>query len=302
MTFSIKNRLVLGTAGLGGVWGRVEAEASVETILIALDQGISAIDTAPAYGDAEEMVGSALKQWTGEKPLISTKVGRLKSHLATEAYYDYSPEGMKKSLENSLQTLGVSAVDILFLHDPSAIPEAEIERILQQMQDLKNEGYTGKLGLGGNAPAFLEPYLEDQLFDVVMEYNKLNACCIDALGTTVPFYIESGKEYYAASPLNMGLLGCNFSGFTASPPDWLNLDSVEQAKKINEIAQEYNIPLPILAHRFLISLPYPVKIVIGAANPQQLTDTLSAFNTGALPPELYFNILQALSSKHKCIK
>lgn len=294
MAFSFTNRLVLGTAGLGGVWGNVEATVSVETILNALEQGLSAIDTAPAYGDAEEFIGQALGQWTGNKPLISTKVGRLKSYSATEARYDYSADGMKRSVENSLQMLGVSAVDILFLHDPQSIPEADIERILQQMQDLKNQGYTRKLGLGGNAPEFLEPYLEGQLFDVVMEYNKLNACCIDALCTSVPFYIESGKEYYAASPLNMGLLGCNFSAFTAAPPDWLNSDSVEQAKKVNEIAEAYNMPLSVLAHRFLISLPYPVKIVIGAANPQQLTDTLSAFHAGPLTPALYFNILQAL--------
>jgi aryl-alcohol dehydrogenase-like predicted oxidoreductase len=295
MKFSIEDNLVLGTAGLGGVWGKVDPEASVKTILQGLKQGISAIDTAPAYGHAEVFVGEALNQWTGNKPLISTKVGRLKSHRADEAYYDYSSGGMKSSVEHSLKTLGIAAADLLFLHDPSAISAAEIEGVLQQMQDFKSEGYARRIGLGGNVPNWMEPYLQDNPFDVVMEYNKLNACCIDALRTTVPFYLESGKEYYAASPLNMGLLGCNFSRFTTDPPEWLDLKNIEQAKEINSIAYKYNMPLQVLAHRFFRNIPYPIKTVIGAANQQQLTDTLLAFGAGSLPTVIYHEILQVLN-------
>ena len=295
MEFSLAQQLVLGTAGLGGVWGEVDPEASVATILLALENGISAIDTAPAYGNAEPFVGTALSQWVGKKPLISTKVGRLKSHKADEAYYDYSSDGMKSSVENSLKTLGLPVIDLLFLHDPSAISVDKIERILQQMQEFKRQGYAKKIGLGGNAPEWMAPYLQDPLFDVVMEYNKLNACCIDALMTTFPSYVESGKEYYAASPLNMGLLGCNFSDFSTQPPDWLDLKSIERAKELDLIASRHNMSLQVLAHRFLMNIPYPFKTVIGAANPQQLTDTLLAFSAGKLPTVIYHEILQMLN-------
>jgi len=295
MVFSIKDKLVLGTAGLGGVWGKVEVKESVETILDALEQGISAIDAAPSYGDAEKIVGEALSQWTGTRPVLSTKVGRLKSHKADEAYYDYSSDGMKSSVENSLKTLGVAALDILFLHDPAAIQPEEIESILGQMQVFKSAGYTKRLGLGGNPPKWMEPYLLDSPFDVFMEHNKLNVCCVDALGTTVPLYIQRGKEYYAASPLNMGLLGCNFSAFTTTPPHWLDLKQVKQAKKVNLIAEKYVMPLQVLAHRFLMTIPYPIKIVIGAANKEQLADALFAFKAGSLPSEIYHEILRAVN-------
>jgi len=295
MVFSVKDKLVLGTAGLGGVWGKVEVKESVETILDALEQGISAIDAAPSYGDAEKIVGEALSQWTGTRPVLSTKVGRLKSHKADEAYYDYSSDGMKSSVESSLKTLGVTALDILFLHDPAAIEPEELESVLQQMQAFKKQGYARRLGLGGNAPKWMEPYLQDSPFDVFMEYNRLNACCLAALDTTVPFCVKNKKEYYAASPLNMGLLGCNFSAFTANPPHWLDLNLVEQAKKVNIVAEKYGIPLQVLAHRFLVTIPHPVKMVIGAANQQQLTDTLLAFKAGSLPTEIYHEILQALN-------
>src|SRR5688572_13922057 len=92
-------RCVLGTAGLGGVWGRVDPEESVRTILTSLECGISAIDTAPAYGNAEEFIGKALQQWRGPQPAVSTKVGRLKTFAADDGRYDYSVKGMQSSLE-----------------------------------------------------------------------------------------------------------------------------------------------------------------------------------------------------------
>jgi len=135
-----KERCVLGTAGLGGVWGEVDPQESVDTILTALEAGIHAIDTAPAYGDAEMYVGEALRLWPGKRPQLSTKVGRLKSYAADEGRYDYSLAGMQRSVEQSLETLGVSQLDILFLHDPDAINPAEIENVIGSLQTFKVKG------------------------------------------------------------------------------------------------------------------------------------------------------------------
>ena len=75
------DRCVLGTAALGGVWGPVNKKESVATLLMALDAGITAIDTAPAYGDAEQFIGEALRSWKGSLPAITTKVDKLFSTL-----------------------------------------------------------------------------------------------------------------------------------------------------------------------------------------------------------------------------
>lgn len=291
------NKLVLGTAGIGGIWREVDAQESIETVLSALEQGITAIDTAPAYGDAEQLIGTALSQWSGKRPLISTKVGRNKGYKVDEAHYDYTADGMKRSIENSLKTLNVTIIDVLFLHDPAAIPQSDIEQVLKQMEFFMHQGYAKRIGLGGNAPKWFEPYFKSNQFDVIMEYNRLNACGIDALDTTIPFCRAHNRQYYAASPLNMGLLGCNFSEFTNSPPNWLDLKSITQAKRVNAIAEKYNIPLQELAHRFLLTIPAQFKIVIGAADRKQLTDTLSAMKLGELPLEIYNDILQTLNQQ-----
>lgn len=295
MAHSMMNKVILGTAGLGGVWGEVDAEESITTILEALEQGINALDTAPAYGDAERFVGQALAQWGGVMPPVSTKVGRLRSYKADEATYDYTSDGMMSSVENSLETLNIPIIDVLFLHDPAAINPEEIEKIVMQMQLFKRNGYTKKIGIGGNVPEWFAPYLEYDIFDVIMEYNRLNACSIEALSTTIPICVESGKEYYAASPLNMGLLGRNFFEFTSNQPEWLDDKSVLQAIRINSIAKEYDMALQLLAHRFLLTIPAQFKMVIGAANQEQLTNTLGAIKAGELPATVYNEILQTLN-------
>jgi D-threo-aldose 1-dehydrogenase len=288
-----KERCILGTVGLGGVWGKIDPQESVATLLTAFEAGISAIDTAPAYGDAELYVGQALRLWSGVRPQISTKVGRLKSYAADEGYYDYSDKGMQLSVEQSLHTLGISELDILFLHDPAAINAGQADAVIESLLAFKRKGYTRQIGLGGNPPGWFHKYLKPEIFDVLMEFNKLNACSAVALEEHLPFCIHNKIRYFAASPLNMGLLGSSFETFTARPPAWLDIKYVEAAIRIKDIANRHNMPLHTLAHRFLLSLPYPFDIVIGASNQEQLKCTITDFDSGPLPGALFLEIMNS---------
>lgn len=297
LALKYKERCVLGTAGLGGVLGKVDPTESVNTILTALEAGIKAIDTAPAYGDAEVYVGEALRLWTGEKPQISTKVGRLKGFQLDKGVYDYTYDSMQRSVEQSLKTLGLSQLDILFLHDPDAIDPAEIEKVIESLQTLKAKGYTRKIGIGGNPPTFLLPYLKPEIVDVLMEFNKLNACYAVALEENLPFCINNNISYFAASPLNMGLLGGSYETFTTNRPSWLDMKFVDAAIKTKSIADRHGMPLHTLAHRFLLSIPQMFQIVIGASNRQQLNATLDDFNKGALSNDIFSEVMNNLNKK-----
>ncbi|SMO71820.1 aldo/keto reductase [Solitalea koreensis] len=286
------NRCVLGTAGIGGVWGKVDPEESVKTILEALECGIGAIDTAPAYGNAEQFIGQALRQWRGSRPLISSKVGRLKGFTADQGRYDYSVDGMQRSVEQSLETLGVSSLDILFLHDPSQVEPETVSRVMETMLSFKEKGYAKMIGIGGNPPSWLTPYIKPEIVDVLMEFNKLNACSTVALRENLPFCLSNNIQYYAASPLYMGLLGSCYDTFTSNPPAWLNGESIELARRLKALAEEQAIALPTLAHRLLISLPYDFKIVIGASNSVQLASTIQDFKSGPLSESFVNEIIQ----------
>lgn len=290
-------RIVLGTAGLGGVWGKVDPGESVQTILSAMQSGITAIDTAPAYGDAESYLGAALKQWEGAKPRISTKVGRTKGFGVSEGYYDYSKTGMKRSVEQSLEILGLEKLDILFLHDPKHLEEKVAARVVETMLFFKEEGYTAQIGLGGNPPAFFDRFIRQGVFDVLMEFNKLNACNLAAMDEYLPYSNGCQMRYYAASPLYMGLLGESYQEFTSNPPSWIDKEIIENAIRIKKVADEHGILLPSLAHRFLLSLPYEFDIVIGASNYNQLHQTLAALNDAALPVSLQKIIIETIKRK-----
>lgn len=292
-----KQRCILGTAGLGGVLGKVDPIESVNTILTALEAGIQAIDTAPAYADAETYVGEALRLWPGEKPQISTKAGRLRGVELDKGSYDYSYEGMLRSVENSLKTLGISQLDILFLHDPDAIDPVEIGNLIDSLQTFKAKGLTKKIGIGGNPPQWLMPYLKPEIVDVLMEFNKLNACYAVALEENLPYCIENKITYFAASPLNMGLLGSNYENFTTNRPNWLDVKFVEAAIKTKSVADKFGMPLRTLAHRFLLTIPQQFQIVIGASNRQQLADTLHDFEDGPLPDNIFSDLMNNLNKK-----
>lgn len=120
--FNNGTRLVYGTSGLGGVWGKVDQTDSIDALLFAFENGISALDTAPSYANAEYYVGLAIREWTGTKPFVSTKIGRLKGKDAFETKLDYTTDVMKRSLDNSLKTLGLTTIDLLFLHEPQHEP------------------------------------------------------------------------------------------------------------------------------------------------------------------------------------
>jgi aryl-alcohol dehydrogenase-like predicted oxidoreductase len=82
-------------------------------------------------------------------------VGRLRSFARNEGYYDLSADGMQRSVEQSLEALGLSTLDIFFLHDSPMIEEANVAQVIETMLALKEKGYTKKIGIGGNPPAWL---------------------------------------------------------------------------------------------------------------------------------------------------
>lgn len=293
---TIRERIILGTAGLGGAWRPIDPAESVRAIVKALEAGITAIDTAPAYGNAESLTGAALREWTGKRPFISTKVGKLQSFSAIGGQYDYTNEGMAASVQQSLDRLGVEVIDLLLLHEPPQVEERDLERVVCQLQWFKRSGIAKMIGLGGNFPAHFLPYLEAGIFDVVMEFNRLNACNIDALFSTIPLCRKLNIEYYAASPLNMGLLGRHYSDFVDQTPGWLSPVYVAAAQRAQYIAEEGGLLLSELAMRFLLGLTGDTRIVIGAADLKELNETIRFLKAGPLPEAVHHSLLESLKN------
>ncbi len=297
--FNNESRLVYGTSGLGGVWGKVDATESVEALLYAFENGISVLDTAPSYANSELYVGEALRQWKGKKPFVSTKIGRLKGADAFEVKLDYSQEGMRRSLENSLKTLGLENIDLLFLHEPQLVPEHEIESTIQALLSFKSQGLVKMLGVGGNPNATFMPYVKKEYFDVVSGFLKMDACNLSVFNEEIQYYQNEGIAYYAASALHFSLLGNRYNKYLKEGVDdvWITHKDMENAKKVKAIADKYDMPLATLAQRYLFSIKEADRVVMGARTLKQIQSTISDWKLGKLPIDIFKEVTNTISEK-----
>ncbi len=279
--------LVLGTAGLGGVWGDIDRQESVDTILYALENGVERLDTAPAYRDAEAIVGEALRQWSGPRPLVSTKVGKLRADTADQRTNDYGAESMRVSIANSQEVLGGGPLDLLFLHEPEQVPPSAVPEVIDFMQETKQSGAAAAIGLGGVVPAAYHAAIRRGTFDVVMSYNNLNAACLDGLAEDIPFFRRHGLTTYQGSALYMGLLGNRFGKYQENPLAWIPGAAVTRARRAYELARRLGGTLPALAHRYLLSMQEVDYLVLGAKNLAQLRATLTDCQAGRLEEKTF---------------
>ncbi len=287
--------LVLGTAGLGGAWGKVDRDESVRTILHALKNGVTCLDTAPAYGNAQEIVGRALRLWKGKKPMISTKVGKLKGETASSENNDYTIVAMENSVVASRELLRTSQLDLLFLHEPEKVPSHEIADVVHFLVGLKKTGEVASLGLGGQVPENYHTYIREGIFDVVMGFNNLDACCLDGMAEAVPFYKKHGLKIYQGSALHTGLLGNSFEVYRKNRPDWISKTAVQNAEKALGIARILDMDLASLAHRYLLSMEEVDNLVLGAKNLDELKHSLSACEQGPLEEGIFYDLTDEIT-------
>lgn len=284
--------LVLGAAGLGGVWGNIDPDESIETILYALENGISRIDTAPAYSRSEELVGKALSQWGGAEPFVSTKVGRLKAEGAEVGINNYETDVMKDSVVQSMELLGRKKLDLLFLHEAEKVPSVQIPEVVAFLVELKKQEIVENIGFGGMPPPRYFDYIRNGLFDVVMGYNTLDACCIDGMDTDIPFLAKHNMTIYQGSPLHMGLLGNRYESYTRQRPEWMPQRVIDNALAANSLANKFDLTLPALAHRFILTIAEVDYMVLGAKNITQLKATLNDCAEGKLEEEIFNSLIE----------
>ncbi|MEM9985727.1 MAG: aldo/keto reductase [Bacteroidota bacterium] len=294
--FNGESRLVYGTSGLGGVWGPVQEAESINAILYALENGILVFDTAPSYANAELYLGKALRQWQGPRPFVSTKVGRLKSLDAYETKLDYSPEGMARSMENSLETLGLDQVDLLFLHEPHLVPIPDLEAILATLKGFKDAGLTLRLGVGGNPSKEFLPYITPENFDVVSGFLRMDACNLSVFDGEIQQYQSAGIAYYAASALHFSLLGNRYESYQKEVPDgtWITQADLDNAKQVKSLADELGMPLPTLAQRYLFSIAEADRVVMGARTLKQIQATMADWKLGKLPEDIFNQVTEII--------
>jgi D-threo-aldose 1-dehydrogenase len=147
---------------------------------------------------------------------------------------------------------------------------------------LKEEGVTKQLGIGGNLNAFFSHFVNSKTFSVFMGYNRFNAVCQDAAVEEYKLMQQQKISIWQASPLYNGLLGRHFENYQNTHPDWIPSPHLSRAKKLFEYCEITDCTMPEIALRYVQSNLLIDKVVIGAVNQQEFTNSLNFWNKGSL--------------------
>ncbi|UPG91534.1 aldo/keto reductase [Luteibacter aegosomaticola] len=223
--------LAFGGAPLGNLYTEVSDAAAAAAIQRAWEGGIRHFDTAPYYGFglSENRLGAALVNVSRASFTLSTKVGRLIEADAgrqgqadgfavdgLRARFDYSRDGVRRSVEASLRRLGTDHIDILFLHDIGALTHGEqhpqilaqaLDEALPEMARLRDEGLVGAIGLGVNEEAVCLEVMPRFSLDTIMLAGRYTLFEQEASREVMARAEAEGVAILVAGPYNSGLLG-----------------------------------------------------------------------------------------------
>jgi D-threo-aldose 1-dehydrogenase len=290
----------LGTAPLAGLFEAVPEDQALAAISQAWDAGVRHFDTAPLYGFglAEERLGKALHGKPRGDFVLATKVGRLlradappepgqkfRDTPPVNPVFDFTYDGVMRSVDESLERLQLERIDILHVHDPDNHYDAAIHGAYKALDRLRSEGVIQAVGAGMNQAEMLARFARDGNFDCFLlagRYTLLDQVALDEL---LPVCVERGIAIIAAGVYNSGILadpkpGARYNYATAPAP------LLERAKKIRAVCERHGVPLKAAATQFPLGHPAVSCIVVGCRSMNQLDDSIQMFETD-IPPGLW---------------
>jgi len=293
-------RLSLGTAPLAGLFKSVDISESDQLIHTALDNGMNYFDTAPLYGHglAEERLGRILGSVT--KPFVlQTKVGRVLNWVEKadpvpwfpdadphiQPVFDYSADGIKRSLEDSLKRLGVDRIDIALMHDAeNHIPQA-INIAYPVLADLKRQGIIKAVGIGINFCDAAVEIMKSVDLDIVLLAGRYTLLDQSAQNKLLPYALERKVDITIGGVFNSGVLadpkpGATFEYLPASD------EIIKKAQDIRAFLSERGIPLTAAALQFPLRHPAVTSVLTGSRNSKELLANMADFDL-ELPEDIW---------------
>lgn len=281
------SELGYGASALGNLFRPMPDDEPVRIIEEAWSQGVRYFDVAPHYGLglAEKRLGPALSEHAGFT--LSTKVGRVlvpnddPSGTDLDMLYDvpnthrrvwdFSPSGVRRSLEDSLDRLGLDRIDIALVHDPDDHFEVARDQAFPELARLRDKGRIGAVGAGMNQWEMLAEFVVHCDIDVVLVAGRYTLLDQSAAEVLLPLCQENGVSVIAAAVYNSGVLathssvpGARFNYEPASP------SVLERVAQLRRLCDEHGVTLPQVALQFPLRHPAVTSVVVGAASPAEV--------------------------------
>jgi D-threo-aldose 1-dehydrogenase len=295
----------LGAAQFGNLFRETTEEASRGAVDAAWARGIRYFDTAPHYGIglSERRLGPALRDRPRDEFVVSTKVGRAlvptperaneldDGGFVTPAVFrrewDLSRDGVLRSIEESLERLGLDRIDIAYLHDPDEHWEAASTTGVGALVELRDQGVVKAIGAGMNQSAMLTEFVRQCDVDVVMLAGRYTLLDRSAADDLLPLAVERGVGVVAAGVYNSGLLSkpqvpedAKYEYEQAAP------ELIQRAREMAALCTRYGVSLPDVAVQFSLRHPAVTSVVVGMRTAEQVESTVDR-STVSIPDALW---------------
>ncbi|MGW2522056.1 aldo/keto reductase [Streptomyces sp. NPDC001617] len=298
--------LGFGGGPLGGLFAPLDDDTAAQALAAAWDSGIRYFDTSPHYGigHSERRIGELLRGKPRTESVLSTKVGRLlvpqdPADRMDEAFavpathrrvWDFSREGVLRSVEDSLARMGLDRIEVLYLHDAEKHFEAALRGGFPALAELRSQGVVGAIGAGMYHPGKLARLVRETDPDVVMLSGRYTLLDHSALDELLPACAERGVSVLAASVFNSGLLatdrpteGARFDYAPAAP------ELLDRVNRIADVCEAHGVTVPQAAMAFPLLHPAVTGIVVGMRSVDEVRRNVAAFEA-RIPAQLWSDL------------
>ncbi|MFF0163531.1 aldo/keto reductase [Streptomyces sp. NPDC005263] len=285
--------LAFGAAAIGNLFTEVGEEQAHEAVTAAWQRGVRYFDTAPHYGLglSERRLGAALREHPRTEYTVSTKVGRrleptrdggddLANGFAVPAthrrVWDFTADGVRRTLEASLERLGLDHVDVVYLHDPDDHAEQAFREGYPALEKLRSEGVVGAIGAGMNQAGMLTRFVRDTDVDVVLCAGRYTLLDQDALAELLPAATARGTSVVIGGAFNSGLLADPRPGATynyAQAPAEL----LDRALRLKTVADRHGTTLRAAALAFCAAPAAVASVLVGVRSAAEVHDCADQF-------------------------
>jgi D-threo-aldose 1-dehydrogenase len=299
--------LGLGATAIGGMYTEVADEQATATVDAAWDAGLRFFDAAPQYGrgNGEIRLGRGLAGRPRDAYVLSSKVGRLlradappnpddfdpdgnpydAGAPAVATVYDYTRDGVLRSIEESLRRLGVDRLDIVHVHDPDDYVEEALATALPTLIELREEKVISAVGAGMNQTAALERFARESDPDVLLLAGRYTLLEQDALRSFLPLCEQRGIAVIVGGAFNSGLLADPNPG-TKYDYDPAPAHLIDRARRLAEVCAQYGVPLKAAALQLPAAHPAVAAVLTGPRSAAELAENVALFDQ-PIPAELW---------------
>jgi D-threo-aldose 1-dehydrogenase len=299
--------LGFGATAIGGMYTEVSDHDAEDTVAAAWAAGLRYFDAAPQYGrgNGETRLGRGLAPYRRDDYVLSSKVGRLLRADAdphpddfdstgrpydagapdVATVYDYSRDGVLRSIEESLTRLGTDRLDIALVHDPDDYVDDALATAFPTLIELREQNVVSAIGAGMNQTAALERFARESDPDMFLLAGRYTLLEQTALQSFLPLCTERGIAVVAGGVFNSGLLADAGPGarydYNPAPAD-----VVARAHRLLEVCRRHDVPLKAAALQFPLAHPTVVAVLTGARSRAEIVENVQLFDR-PIPDELW---------------